>query len=158
MWNTGAADLRLPPQVQKTAEQLGLGQDPTVLRLPDGLEVVGDSWFILSDTERLIIPNCVKKLEDAAFANCMELREVIFEPGSQLESIGNYCFSSCGIERMTVPRSVRDIGDMRFRVVNISVHSSSRTGVSWNTSERTACTHSVEQQEGAVPQYGARLH
>ena len=114
MWNTGAADLRLPPQVQKTAEQLGLGQDPTVLRLPDGLEVVGDSWFILSDIEKLIIPNCVKKLGNYAFSNCVRLREVVFEAGSQLETIGRYCFSSCGIERMTVPRSVRDIGNDAF--------------------------------------------
>lgn len=83
LWGTGITDLRLPTNVKMTREQLGLDQkNLKVLRLPDGLEVVGDSWFSLSDIEKLIIPNCVRKLEDNAFANCMKLREVVFEPDS----------------------------------------------------------------------------
>ena len=97
-----------------TREQLGLDQDPRVLRLPDGLEVVEDDRFSFSDIRKLIIPCTVKRLGDRAFKGCYRLREVVFEAGSQLETIGRYCFSSCGIERMTVPRSVRDIGDDAF--------------------------------------------
>ena len=39
-----------------TREQLGLDQDPKVLRLPDELTFVGNEWFQNSDIERLIVP------------------------------------------------------------------------------------------------------
>lgn len=82
-----------------TREQLGLDQkDPRAFRLPDGLDVVGDSWFVGSGIERLIIPNTVRTLENSAFIHCEKLREVVFESGSQLESIGNLCFGNCDIE------------------------------------------------------------
>ena len=114
LWGTGVADLRIPQRVQRTREQLGLDQDPKVLRLPDGLEVVEDDWFSESDIERLIISNTVKKLGDHAFSSCVKLREVVFEPGSRLETIGSYCFAHCDIEQVTIPRSVRDIGNLAF--------------------------------------------
>ena len=114
LWDTGVADVRLPPHVNMTREQLGLGQDPKVLRLPDGLEVVEDDRFSFSDIRKLIIPSTVKRLGDRAFKGCYRLREVVFEAGSQLETIGRSCFNSCDIERMTIPRSVRDIGNGAF--------------------------------------------
>ena len=115
LWRTGITDLHLPSRVKMAREQLGLDQeDPTVLCLPKGLEVVGDSWFIISDIEKLIIPNTVRELGDTAFANCGELREVVFEPGSRLESIEKFCFSNCGIECMTIPKSVTVIGANAF--------------------------------------------
>ena len=110
LWGTGVTELELPQQVQRTREQLGLDQDPKVLRLPEGLEVVGDGWFSDSDIERLIIPNTVKKLGDSAFSNCVRLREVVFESDSQLETIGSYCFERCGLREFVVPESVKDIG------------------------------------------------
>ena len=92
-----------------------MGQtDPKVLCLPDGLEVVGDGWFVKSNIEKLIVQNTVRVLGNSAFSGCRQLREVVFEPGSQLETIGDGCFSSCGIEQVTIPRSVRDIGSYAF--------------------------------------------
>ena len=110
LWGTGVADLRLPPQVQRTREQLGLDQDPKVLRLPDGLEVVGDFWFVSSDIEKVFIPNTVRELGSRAFSDCARLREVVFEPGSQLETIGSYCFERCGLREFVAPESVKDVG------------------------------------------------
>ena len=56
----------------KIAEQLGFGQkDLKVLRLPDGLETVGDSWFMHTGIERLIIPSSVKTLGKSAFSGCV---------------------------------------------------------------------------------------
>ena len=97
-----------------TREQLGLGQDPKVLRLPDGLEVVEADRFSSSDIRKLVISNTVRRLGDRAFRGCYRLREVLFEPGSRLETIGSYCFGSCSIEQMVIPRSVRDIGELAF--------------------------------------------
>ena len=92
-----------------------MGQtDPKVLRIPDGLEVVGDGWFAESDIEKLIVPNTVRELGASAFFKCATLHEVVFEPDSQLETIGDGCFSSCGIEQVTIPKSVRDIRSYAF--------------------------------------------
>ena len=45
-WATAIEDIKIPHQVAKTEEQLGLDQkDPRVLCLPDGLETVESSWF-----------------------------------------------------------------------------------------------------------------
>ena len=110
---TGVTDLRLPSHVKRTREQLGLDQDPKVLRLPHGLEVVGKSWFYWGDKEKLFIPNTVRELGEEAFDYC-ELREVVFEAGSQLETIRNCCFRCCGLEEVTIPKSVRNIGNYAF--------------------------------------------
>lgn len=95
--------------MQRTREQLGLDQDPKVLRLPEGLEVVRHHWFADSGIEKLIISNTVKKLGDEAFSDCVRLCEVVFEPGSQLETIGNWCFSCSGIEQIVIPKNVQSI-------------------------------------------------
>ena len=49
-----------------------------------------------------------------AFNNCRELRTVIFEADSHLESIGESCFYVCGLREIVVPRSVRVVGSWAF--------------------------------------------
>ena len=71
-------------------------------------------WFTDSNIEKLFIPNTVRELEKYAFFNCKKLREVVFEPGSRLETIGEYCFSCCGLEDMVIPKSVWEIGSKAF--------------------------------------------
>lgn len=51
-----------------------------------------------SSIEKLFISNTIRKLEDNAFLDCEKLREVVFEPGSRLETIGDLCFSHCILE------------------------------------------------------------
>ena len=106
----GVPELQLPPQAGKTREQLGLDQrDPKVLRLPDGLEIVGNQWFAGSDIERLVVSSGVRELGARAFAKCRRLREVVFESGSRLERIGDHCFHYSGLRSVAIPRSVRVI-------------------------------------------------
>lgn len=62
--------MRLPPHVKMTREQLGLDQDPKMLRLPRGLEVVGTDWFRDSDIEIVFIPNTIRELGKCAFDGC----------------------------------------------------------------------------------------
>ena len=85
-----------------------------MLRLPDGLEEVGDWWFENSDIEKLVIPSCVRRLGASTFSDCEKLCEIVFEPGSRLESIGGSCFNDCGLTQIVIPRSVRSIGQMAF--------------------------------------------
>ena len=68
-----------------------------MLRLPDGLEVVGKGWFHNQSIQRLVVPSSVRELGDEAFGGCEGLREVVFEPGSRLKSIEEWCFGKSGI-------------------------------------------------------------
>ena len=98
-----------------TREQLGLDQeDPKVLRLPDGLEVVGDEWFSLATIEKLVVPSCVKVLGESAFIMCERLNEVVFEQGSRLERIERCCFDRCNLTKIVLPESVQYIGEFCF--------------------------------------------
>lgn len=45
LWGTGITMLKLPSHIERTPEQLGVGQDGKILCLPDGLETVGNEWF-----------------------------------------------------------------------------------------------------------------
>lgn len=70
-WAAAITDLKIPPQVKKTPEQLGLDQkDQRVVRLPDGLETVGNGWFRERDVEKLVVSSGVKVLGDSAFFGC----------------------------------------------------------------------------------------
>ena len=87
-WATAIENLKIPPQVHTAPEQLGLDQkDPKVLRIPDGLETVGNDWFQHSEVEKIIVSKSVKVLGEGAFGFCSGLREIAFEPGSRLECI-----------------------------------------------------------------------
>ena len=110
---TAIDGVELPPQLCVTREQLGLGTgSPRTVRLP-GLAVV-DGELVPRDAEKIVIPSSVRVLGSYAFVGCERLREVVFEPGSRLESIEKGCFQNCGLERIVVPRSVRSIGKEAF--------------------------------------------
>lgn len=113
LWRAEISAPMLPPQIRMTPEQLGF-QDPKVLRLPQGLEAVEESWFERRDIEKLFVASSVRSLGECAFAGCSQLREVVFEAGSRLESIGDDCFAECGFASVTIPRSVRTIGREAF--------------------------------------------
>ena len=85
------------------------------LRIPDGLEEVDVGLFQNSRLKKVVIPSSVRMLGRAAFSNCQQLDDVVFEPGSRLESIGDNCFSCCCFERISLPGSVRSIGDGAFK-------------------------------------------
>ena len=104
----------------KTPEQLGIGQKDTV-RLPDGLEVVGNGWFRESDVSKVVVSSSVRKIGELAFAYCRQLHEVVFEPESCLQRIENGCFYYSGIRSIVIPKSVMHIGRYAFsRCKNLS--------------------------------------
>jgi lactocepin len=54
----------------------------------------------------------VKKLEKYTFTDCNNLASVTLSEG--LESIGEYCFINTAINEITIPKSVKMIGDSVF--------------------------------------------
>ena len=45
LWKTAVADLKFPPHIKMTPEQLGTRQDSNALCLPEGLETVDEKEF-----------------------------------------------------------------------------------------------------------------
>ncbi len=61
---------------------------------------------------KVTIPNSVITIEEYAFSiYSEELKSVVFEPNSRLETIGNYAFESCKFSSITIPASVKTIGE-----------------------------------------------
>ena len=62
----------------------------------------------------VIIKNTIKRIEAYAFAQCLTIKEVKFEEGSTLESIGERAFEGVYIEEIILPASLITIGDYAF--------------------------------------------
>ena len=103
--NMGVARL---PLLDITVGRRALGElrASRTVSLPEGLEVVGDSWFVDSGVEEVIVPASVREIQKCAFACCEKLRSVEFVGESQLQSMGEYCFYNCGLTSITIPAGV----------------------------------------------------
>ena len=77
--------------------------------IPSSFDTVGpEALKDCLQLERLVIPGTVKKIEDGAFCNCVNLREVILEEG--IEVLGRYLFTGCEkLHQITVPDSVKGV-------------------------------------------------
>ena len=85
-----------------------------MVELPEGLEAVGEFWFVDSNVEKAIISASVREIQKGAFACCKGLREVEFVEGSALERIGEFCFYNSGLLKVAVPSRVRTIRRAAF--------------------------------------------
>ena len=79
-------------------------------------EITDFSTF--ANLQRVYIPASVKRIENHAFYNLLNLSEVIFADGSQLEHIGDYAFLFSVLENITIPASVKTIGEGAFYCYN----------------------------------------
>ena len=85
------------------------------LKLPEGLEVVGDWAFQGNDLSTLTIPKSVTKLEERAFWGNENLSTVNFEEGSKLKILGKDSLYKCALETIELPDSVEVIGDSALK-------------------------------------------
>jgi len=83
---------------------------------------IGLSAFMNSGLASIRIPRTVRSIGDLAFAGSSGipfdenvLTSVVFEPDSQLRSIGGFAFSGIGLRNITIPRSVETIGVNAFQ-------------------------------------------
>ena len=89
------------------------------LHIPAGTRVVQS--FLMSTLfedngasfKKVILPNSVKEIEDAAFAN-IRMEQIVFKNG--LENIGRDAFKGVGIksENLIFPRTLKSIGHYAF--------------------------------------------
>ncbi len=67
-----------------------------ILVIPCGTEKITKSAFdSCNRIKRVFVPSSVVEIEEAAFVNCTQLTEVLFETGSNLNVIGNKAFLGC---------------------------------------------------------------
>lgn len=71
-------------------------------------------WSTKTHLQFLTIASSVTSIENWAFARNDSLEEVIFEPGSQLETIGDEAFSGSSLSSITIPAAVTSIGKYAF--------------------------------------------
>ncbi len=77
------------------------------------LPVIGIDSLAFADckgVESITVPAGITQIGDQAFA-CCDVKEIIFEDGSKLESIGNGAFHNCDyLTDITIPEGVKSIG------------------------------------------------
>lgn len=93
---------------------------------------VGD---YVRNLETVSLPRSVKLIDDYAFCDT-PLKQVIFPIKSQLTSIGNWAFTRCSLENITIPNSVVSIKQEAFR--NCTSLNSVTLGRSLSYIDRTA--------------------
>lgn len=77
--------------------------------------VVDNSPWSVTDSV-LTVSKTVLRVEAYAFADRNDIREVRFEDGSRLHSIGEYAFMGCSnLKNITLPASLRTLGEGCFR-------------------------------------------
>jgi serine/threonine protein kinase len=70
-------------------------------------------WY-LGKEPKLTIPNSVERLGERCFYNCEFLREVVFQERPHIRTIGKEAFFGCKDLKITIPSSVRFIGENAF--------------------------------------------
>lgn len=69
-------------------------------------------FYECKEIQKVIIPETVVKLGDAAFCICNSLSEINFPVG--LKEIPPDCFNECGFRRLNIPSSIKRIGRGAF--------------------------------------------
>jgi len=119
------------------------GLSETKYEIPDGIKVIGQRAFSLSQVlKEVIIPESVEVIEDSAFYTSTQLESIMIPEGVQtigantfescisltkvvlpdsLCSIGDHAFFRCSaLEEIVIPQNVEEIGDCAFSFCALS--------------------------------------
>lgn len=83
---------------------------PTKLALGDGWTSIDDFTFMDTNIEKIKIPTSITYIGNSAFENTQKLNEVIFNQGSQLETIGEAVFKNAkALTTIDIPNRIETI-------------------------------------------------
>lgn len=69
--------------------------------------------FASSTIESIKLPSTLRRIETFTFFDFMNLRKVEIPNG--VERIGSECFKNSGVEEITLPRTLREVGQNVFK-------------------------------------------
>ena len=75
---------------------------------------IADSGFSGTAITKVTIPATVEKIGTAAFAYTSDLREVVFEDGSEISEIPHGCFGYSSVNKITLPQGVKTVRELAF--------------------------------------------
>lgn len=97
---------------------IGCSEDEEELYIPEFIndlpvgKIQAHSFYDAPNLRKVVFPKNLKLVGEYAFASCKKLREVIFEEG--IESIEDWAFISCNIETVSLPMSLKMVGENAF--------------------------------------------
>jgi len=85
----------------------------TSVEIPDGVTSIGDYAFsICTSLLAVNIPDSVTRIGEGAFYYCYSLENATI--GNNVREIGDMAFAYCDLKEITIPMSVREIGEDAF--------------------------------------------
>lgn len=108
--------ITLPGRVKEIGDYAFYWMDSLrLVQFGEGITEIGEmAVYYNASLERVEIPSTVKEIKEGAFSSNYNLKRVTFAAGSQLETIGNFAFSSSAITEITIPATVKTIGSYAF--------------------------------------------
>ena len=106
--------IELPDTLRELGENAFSGVGLKTVVFPSALTTIKGGAFLQADLESIIIPGNIKLIEEEAFYECKQLREVILEKG--IEKIEDKAFYYCeSLEKVAVPSTVTEIEPHVFK-------------------------------------------
>lgn len=91
-------------------------EKPTKIRGKGKYGVIGEYYKGNKKLKRIIISKSVKKVSHYAFADCENLKEIIFDENVKIERIYSYAFYNCvGLKEIVFPKSLKYISGWAFK-------------------------------------------
>lgn len=99
--------------VKDMRASLFMGKNIKSIKLPATLEEIRFRTFMRSGISEVVIPSSVKIISGAAFADCKNLKKVVFE-GDRMDELSG-CFQRCtALQNVTLPRNVGKMSGEMF--------------------------------------------
>ena len=88
------------------------------MTIPNSVESIGEYAFAeCNSLTSAVIGNSVTSIGDYAFAKCNSLTSAVI--GNSVTSIGDHAFGGCRITSVTIPNSVKKLGNLLSLIVLI---------------------------------------